>query len=175
MSLIDYFKQLAAYHVWACDRLVEGMAEDLAEDDYRRDVGLFFQSVHGTLNHLLVAEHLWQIRLIDHKPARIALHAELHADRQLLAGELQAMARRWPVWLDGLSDKVFNEPLTYTRNNGEALTLPMAATLGHIFNHATHHRGQITAALTTMGLKPAELDWVFLLQQQARGASSAPT
>lgn len=31
--------------------------------DYRRDVGLFFRSIHSTLNHLLVGEHLlWFVR-----------------------------------------------------------------------------------------------------------------
>ena len=46
----------ARYNVWATRRLYEHV-DALPEADYRRDVGLFFKSVHGTLNHLLVAEH----------------------------------------------------------------------------------------------------------------------
>ena len=56
MDLTEYFTTLARYNAWATRRLLDGVAA-LGEDDYRRDVGLFFRSIHGTLNHLLVAEH----------------------------------------------------------------------------------------------------------------------
>ncbi len=39
--------------------------------------------------------------------------------------------------------------------------------LAHVFNHGTHHRGQITAALTALGQPSPELDLVYFLQQQA--------
>lgn len=42
-------------------------------------------------------------------------------------------------------------------------------TLGHVFNHGTHHRGQISAALTSLGQPAPELDLVTMLQgEQAR-------
>ena len=45
-----------------------------------------------------------------------------------------------------------------------------AAALVHVFNHATHHRGQITAAVTTLGHRCPVLDMVFMLQQEAVAA-----
>ena len=42
--------------------------------------------------------------------------------------------------------------------------LPIAATLAHVFKHSTHHRGQITAAVTAMG--QPELDMVKRLQAE---------
>jgi hypothetical protein len=45
--------------------------------------------------------------------------------------------------------------------------LAFAATLAHVFNHSTHHRGQITAALTAMGQPAPELDMVYMLQAPA--------
>jgi len=50
-----YFATLARYNAWATRKLFEHIGA-LPEADYRRDAGLFFKSVHGTLNHLLVAE-----------------------------------------------------------------------------------------------------------------------
>jgi uncharacterized damage-inducible protein DinB len=47
------------------------------------------------------------------------------------------------------------------------MSLPFAATLAHVFNHGTHHRGQISAALTAMGQPAPELDLVFLLQEES--------
>jgi uncharacterized damage-inducible protein DinB len=38
----------------------------------------------------------------------------------------------------------------------------------HVFNHGTHHRGQITAAMTILGHKCPELDLFYMLLE--RGA-----
>ena len=57
-----YFEQRAAYNRWANARLYEA-AFSLSEADYRRDVGAFFKSMHGTLNHLLLTDRLWLKRL----------------------------------------------------------------------------------------------------------------
>ena len=56
MDAVAHFTQLARYNVWATERLLDAVRA-LPDDDYRRDVGLFFKSIHGTLNHLLVGEH----------------------------------------------------------------------------------------------------------------------
>jgi uncharacterized damage-inducible protein DinB len=49
---------------------------------------------------------------------------------------------------------------------GQSASLPFGLTLTHVFNHGTHHRGQITAALTALGRSSPELDLVYFLQQQ---------
>jgi uncharacterized damage-inducible protein DinB len=81
---------------------------------------------------------------------------------------LTAAVARWSPWLATLDASRFEGELVYTRNNGEAVRIPFAPALGHAFNHATHHRGQLSAALTAMGRPGPELDWVYLLQQKAR-------
>ena len=40
--------------------------------------------------------------------------------------------------------------------------------LAHVFNHGTHHRGQITAALTALGQPCPELDLVYFLQNPSK-------
>ena len=57
--------------------------------------------------------------------------------------------------------------LSYTSTAGQDLTLPFAATLTHVFNHGTHHRGQISAALTAMGRPAPVLDLVQVLVQES--------
>ncbi len=56
------FRQLAAYNAWANSRVYEAAAK-LADEDYRRPTGVFFGSLHGTLNHLLLTDRLWLKRL----------------------------------------------------------------------------------------------------------------
>ena len=53
-----YFDLLAAYNAWANERIYEA-ASRLSDDEYRADRGVFFKSLHGTLNHLLVADRIW--------------------------------------------------------------------------------------------------------------------
>ena len=167
MNLRDYFQQLAAYHAWATQRLLQEHVALMNEADYRRKVGLFFGSIHGTLNHLLVAETIWQARFIDGKSPALAMDEELETNARKLAESLSTLSSRWSHWLDGINPPELAGTLRYSRANGQVLNLPFAQTLGHVFNHATHHRGQMTAAMTVMSYASPELDWVRLLQLQS--------
>ena len=57
-----HFKLLAAYNRWANARLYAA-ALDLSELSYRLHTGVYFGSLHGTLNHLLLTDRLWLKRL----------------------------------------------------------------------------------------------------------------
>ena len=167
-DLRAYFATLARYHVWATRRLFEHV-DKLADDDYRRDAGLFFKSVHGTLNHLLVAEHrIWFRRFAEGVSNRIALDTEVEADRARLRDTLIDAAARWQPLIESFADARFAGTLDYTTTKGVAQSLPFAPTLGHVFNHATHHRAQVTAALTAMGYPCPEIDWVWMLQAESK-------
>jgi uncharacterized damage-inducible protein DinB len=159
---------LARYNLWATRRLFESV-DTLADADYRREMGLFFHSVHGTLNHLLVGEHrLWFPRFAEGQSPRVQLDAEVEPDRAALKRQLLGGAAAWGPLIEGWDDARFDGELRYARMNGEQVTLPFTATLAHVFNHGTHHRGQVSAALTALGAPSPELDLVALLQEEAR-------
>ena len=165
--MLDYFQTMARYHVWATDRML-GHIAGMTEHDYRADAGLFFQSVHGTLNHLLVAERHWHSRFADGVSLKLALDAELEAERDALDHSLRSGARRWSDWLAEVPQELFAGDLQYTRSSGEHMVTPYAATLGHVFNHGTHHRGQISAVLTRFSYASPELDIIYMLQSEMR-------
>ena len=164
----DYFALLARYNLWATRRLYEAL-DTLPEVDYRGDTGLFFRSIHGTLNHLLVAsDRIWYRRFAEGvSPRDVQLSDEIERDRQALQAALLRSAERWRELVAGFPAALYAGTITYTTMRGTAAVLPFAATLGHVFNHGTHHRGQITAALTARGHASPELDWVYMLQQEA--------
>lgn len=164
--MLDHLLTLARYHRWATQRLFEHV--DRVDDArYRRDVGLFFKSIHGTLNHLLVGEqHLWWARFARGESPRIALDAELEPDRTRLRERLLEGCDRWLAWLPTVEPARIDGTLSYVTMRGTPATLPYAPTLAHVFNHGTHHRGQITAALTALGEPAPELDLVSMLQQE---------
>ena len=174
-TMRGYFESLARYHAWATGKLYEHV-ERLSDADYRKNAGLFFKSVHGTLNHLLVAEHAaWLPRFAEGVSNRVSLDDELESDRAALRERLLAAASRWQALIASLDDARFAETSTldYTTTKGIAQSLPFAPTLGHVFNHATHHRGQITAAITAMGYPCPEIDWVWMLQAESRGRTTS--
>lgn len=167
MHATHHFLTLARYNVWATQRLLDAVAA-VPEAGYRQDVGLFFKSIHGTLNHLLVGEHrLWFRRFAEGVSPQLALDAEVETDRAALAQALRAGVARWAPLIESWPAERFDGVLAYTTMRGTAATLPFAATLAHVFNHGTHHRGQITAALTALGHASPELDLVYLLQEEA--------
>ena len=80
-----HFSGQARHHVWATHRLLEAVSH-VSDADDRRDVGLFFNSLHGTLNHMLVAEHLlWYPRFAKGASPVLALNSEIEPDRERLA------------------------------------------------------------------------------------------
>ncbi len=163
-----HFLQLARYNVWATRRLLDAVAM-LPEADYRKDCGLFFKSIHGTLNHLLVGEHmLWYPRFARGVSPTVELNAEIEPERERLGQALKGGAANWLPLIESWPAERFDGALSYTNMRGQAMRLPFAATLAHVFNHGTHHRGQISAALTAYGLPAPELDLVFLLQEESR-------
>ena len=168
MDARAHFLTLARYNVWATQRLLDAV-DGLDEAAYRADVGLFFKSIHGTLNHLLVAEHrVWRPRFAEGRSPTVALDAEVEPDRALLRQALLDGARQWLELLNHWDPARLEGTLDYTTMRGQAQSLPFTATLAHVFNHGTHHRGQISAALTALGQDCPVLDLVYLLQSDNR-------
>ena len=164
----EYFSTLAHYNEWATERLLCAI-DALSDAEYRKDCGLFFKSVHGTLNHLLIGEHLlWYARFADGTSPKVDLGAEIEVDRQVVRERLLTLVKRWQPLVARFTLEQFSSTLSYTTTKGVPTTLPFSATLTHVFNHATHHRGQITAALTALGQTCPELDLVYMLQLESK-------
>ena len=167
MDPVAHFTTLARYNRWATARLLDAVAR-VPEADYRRDLGLFFRSIHGTLNHLLVAEQLlWFRRFAEGVSPTLALDDEAEPDRTRLAERLLEGAARWQPLVESWPAERFDGVLRYTTMRGNSVSLPFATTLAHVFNHGTHHRGQITAAVTALGQPCPVLDLVYMLQEES--------
>jgi uncharacterized damage-inducible protein DinB len=163
VSAKDQLAQLARYHAWATGRLLTSLAA-IPDELYGKPCGLFFGSIHGTLNHLLLTDsEIWHPRFTGGRSASPALDAELERDRAVLASRLAAATARWSGYVGGLDEVALAGDLRYTMTTGQPRVLPMASALLHVFNHATHHRGQITAAVSMLGFAYEPLDLPFLI------------
>ncbi len=162
------FEQLAAYNKWANARLYEA-ALALEDKGYRRDVGAFFKSLHGTLNHLLVADRIWMKRLTGEGEHPDRLDAIVHDDRQQLSLARADEDDRIIRFVGSLDETTLASVLRYATTSGKVFEQPLADILSHFFNHQTHHRGQAHTILSICtGKEPPSLD---MLQMQ-RGVSA---
>ena len=164
MQASSHFLTLARHHLWATERVLNAV-QNLSDADYRRDVGLFFHSIHGTLNHLLVVEHqLWWQRLTCGESPHVDLRSTVHEERALVDVQMRSLSARWQSWVPNVSATHWSSALRYLNLRGDLIEVPVTTALTHVFQHAVHHRGQITAALTHLGAASPELDLIYYLQ-----------
>lgn len=159
-ALASHFDRLLAYHGWAYRQLLASLAS-LDETRYRADRGLYFGSIHGTLNHLAVVDRIWFSRVLHLPRPFEKLDAEAAPDRAALAAVLAEGIGLWRAWLAGQDDNALAAPLEYQNMRGDAFRRRLGEILTHLVNHGTHHRGQVTAAMTAMGLESPALDFIY--------------
>ena len=156
------FEQRAAYNRWANARLYEA-AFGLSDADYRRDVGAFFKSLHGTLNHLLLTDRIWLKRLTGEGNPPTQLNAILHEDRHALALARSDEDDRIIRYVASLDDAALEGPIRYTTTAGKPYEQKRRDILAHLFNHQTHHRGQAHTILSICtGNEPPSLDMLLM-------------
>ena len=174
MPMSEHFRELADYNCWANRRLYADAAS-LSPADWQRHVGIFFGSLHGTLNHLLLADRIWMRRLtgIGEHPDR--LDAILYDDPAELALAREAEDARILGFTDGLDETALEDAIAYTTTAGRPHRQKRSDILAHLFNHQTHHRGQAHAALTILGIsEPAPLDLLVRQRERAERARTMP-
>ncbi|HKA75462.1 MAG TPA: DinB family protein [Xanthobacteraceae bacterium] len=159
----------AAYNRWANDRLY-AVAARLKDNDYHADRGAFFKSVHGTLNHLLVADRIWMRRFTGTGTAPDRLDAILYGDLAGLRAARRDEDARIVNYVDGLSDADLAGVIRYrTVVQPVAVEQELAPALDHFFNHQTHHRGQVHCLMTAITGDCPSLDLVLFQRERLTG------
>ncbi len=163
----SHFAMMADYNAWANGRLYR-MASQLPDEQYRRDVGAYFKSLHGTLNHIMCADLIWMRRLTGAGEHPTNLDAIIFDDFPSLSAARKQEDQRIMGYVESLSDTQIDETWDCRTLNGALQKQRRRDILAHLFNHQTHHRGQAHAILTVLGVRePDGLD--LLLMQWERG------
>jgi len=115
---IENFRQLAAYNHWANMRIY-GAAHEMPEQQYRRATGVFFGSLHGTLNHLLLTDRIWLRRLTGTGEHPDRLDAILFDDRRALLRARIAEDARLSDFVTGQSEADLTQPVEYRTTSGK--------------------------------------------------------
>lgn len=118
----------------------------------KEDRGAFFRSIHGTFNHILLADKLWLGRF-NHQPLEYrSLDQELFAEFEDLRQEREKTDQAIIDWANSLTEEQLAAPLRFTSVvKRREYVYPLWHVATHFFNHQTHHRGQVTTLLSQCG------------------------
>ena len=154
-----HFRMLARFNTWANTRVYVACA-GLDDAEYHRDRGAFFGSIHGTLNHLLLSDRLWLSRLRGTGPPDGVTRLD-----QVLYGTLKRLREarvetdlEMVAYAEALLDKDLAMLVGFHTLDGTAIEMRHDRILMSIFNHHTHHRGQVHNMLSQAGAVPPQLD-----------------
>lgn len=167
-----HFEMMAGYNQWANRRLYDACAR-LKPEDLRAGLGAFFGSLHGTLNHLLVADRIWMARFVGETPPAMALDTILHEDFAALRRAREEEDARIVGYVAQLDGAALAADISYPRvtKPDEMFRQPLASALAHFFNHQTHHRGQCHAMLTRVAMQAPVLDLIAFQRDTGTGLS----
>jgi uncharacterized damage-inducible protein DinB len=155
--------QMADYNAKANAALLEILAK-LPEPLVKADQKVFYKSLLGTFQHLVLAEVSWLRRYREFfRNEALESSALLGRDLAELKAEsgasLAACARLgsevdalFVAFAAGLDEADLEKRVRYSNSKGEALEREYWQTIVQVLNHGTHHRGEISALLDQNGI-----------------------
>mgnify|MGYP001266463761 FL=1 len=160
----NHFQFMARYNRWANRRLYDS-CEALPKWEYLKLRQAFFSSIHGTLSHLLVGDLVWFARFLGEAATVSALDEQPHATLAELRMARDSQDEKIITYIDGLSHAEILGTISYARLGGERYEDELRPLLTHVFNHQTHHRGQVHGMLSGTSVEPPLLDIIYYMRE----------
>jgi uncharacterized damage-inducible protein DinB len=154
----EYCQTMAAYNGWMNRNLYDAAAQ-LSDTERKADRGAFFRSIHSTLDHILWGDRMWLARFNgkSYTVGNVGIDlyddfSELRHARQAMDGEISG----WAAELD--SAQLAGTLIWFSRIAQREFAQPRWLCVMQMFNHQTHHRGQVTTLLKQAGVDPGVTD-----------------
>jgi uncharacterized damage-inducible protein DinB len=157
MNWLDHIRLLARYNRIANERLYEKCAE-LSDTEYRAPRAGSFGSIHALLNHILLGDRIWMSRFKGEKQPTPWLATILYDQFAELRSVRSREDAAMEEFFSAADEGFLSRTLSYTNSKGVHYTDSMLNTVLHMFNHQTHHRGQVHVMLSQTGVQPPSLD-----------------
>ena len=162
MDWKNHFETQIDYQIWANQILFECLS-GLEPDALTRPEGLFFPSIHHTVDHLHVVLELWAARLAG-RDATADFHTIRQGDWSRLKHDLQQSLRDLGHWLGARDPGFIDDEISYHRLGGAHTRSGVRDVLVHLMGHFIHHRGQISAVATRLGAPAPEMDFLYYVR-----------
>ena len=166
MNLSD-IRHLFDYTEWAND-LAMTAADELPDEDLRRDLGISHKSIFGTLLHMAGAEWIWLERWHGRSPAKAEAWSmwmpESCADLAALNDRWSEVVDRRAQFISELDEARLVAELAFKLLSGDPSSMRLVDQMRHVANHATMHRGQVVGMIRQLGIDPPSTDLLFYLR-----------
>ncbi len=160
----DFCRIMARYNMWQNNQLI-GLLKVMDDAEIRRDRGGLFGGILGTLNHLIWGDAIWTSRFDGGEAHAVAIEQSpgLFPDPAAWMVARVAMDARVSRWAGTVGDERLRGVLKYYSGVAKReMSKPMALCVMQLFNHQTHHRGQVHAMLTAAGSGAPVSDLPFM-------------
>jgi len=159
----DVLRAHIDYTAWASLRLLKAAAQ-LPREELTRDFHTADRTIPGSLAHIFAADRLWLARLSGASASTFLTDGD--REMAFLQSAWPALLERWQAWAGALTDERASAQIAYRDMRGNPWSRPLWQLVLHVVNHGTHHRGQISGFLRSLGRTPPPLDLVHFYRDR---------
>jgi uncharacterized damage-inducible protein DinB len=162
---IESIQMFERYQRWAMERVFDsarsaGDAADGAVIPGSNGGG----TIHGLLGHMVDADIHWLNRWLGNERSKLQMPGAWPTTLEVEAAWRADLPRR-AAFFAGLDEAALRREFSFYRGNPETHEHEILwQTILHAHNHATHHRAEVCALLTTVGFAPQSVDLLDFLR-----------
>lgn len=176
MGLANNFKMMAHYNQRINNQLMD-LCLSLPEHKLNQETHSFFPNIINYWNHILFGDLILMRRIADQNLAGLSLnrfeelptpssptdiYSSSLSDFSLLRDKVDRLILEFCL---GLSEQECEFVFSYTTTEGQQITKSLADVLQHLFNHQTHHRGQLTCVLSQFDIDYGCMDLPVIVSE----------
>jgi uncharacterized damage-inducible protein DinB len=154
----EHIRLLYEFDKWATNQQ-HSVISRLTAEQYGRNLGASYGSIHGTLVHLYGAQTIWLSRWNGVSPTQFP-DAEETPNLEILMDRWSALREAQDRFLSGLTDEKLKQHLAFKTFKGDPSSLPLWQQMQHVVNHSSYHRGQITTMFRQLDVAPVGTDLI---------------
>ena len=170
MSFLSNLQLMSQYNQWMNQKIYQA-AQQLGNEVSQQDLGAFFGSISGTLNHIWVADIIWLKRFSQHPQqypslghlpklsSYTALDQTVADDIETLNKLRQELDRTIIQWCEEIAPADLEHSLEYSDTKGNLYNKNFGQLIQHFFNHQTHHRGQVSTLINQQRVDLGFTSW----------------
>ena len=163
VSLVSNFQMMAEYNKCINNQLIN-CCQLLSNDDLSKDTLSFFPNIISYWNHILFGDLILLGRLAKNEISSLTsndfnelptpksprdIYHENFTNIVVLRNQVDVLISQY---CRDLTDEECDQTITYQTTENQTITKKVADVTQHIFNHQTHHRGQLTCILSQLGV-----------------------